>query len=717
MAEEDIVEVPIEQNPDADPVDGGTPERVPFPVYDEKIENLVPVFESHPDGKKWLIKAGSDIIKKFDSGFSSTQEYRERFADMWRIFAGELKPKEGPMKDASNAHLPVMMENISRLTNRAFGELFGDWSNVFNYLPNGPDDDAVASALSLHGNWQIREQIPEFKRQMERQMLMFFGPGDVTMHTYWNEKLARPCVEVLSPDEFVTPYVQTSVSPDWSDVPWRAKVLNLYRHELQSYRGLWFGVEDVLKRKEASWDDEPHQLVTTSVSNTQGVRQDDEAGAPHKVIWYEGWEDLPSQEAQRFVRAVVHYDTRKILQLVIHERANWQDKIRFDRQLQEFNQYQEAVMASQAAEQEVAALEQQFQQQMAMQAIGPEAVNQIGPELEQRRAMIPPPPPPPQWLAPEMDGPEPAKMEPISLFSHGVCLEPMVGNLGYGYGRVQCDLNKAANVMFQHFTDGASLAAGRMIMTGNNVSIQGGMKVGPAVHLKVDGLSGTDLAQEIIEFKFAPPEPALMMGVDKLIQIAESSIQAPGILSGEAGKSGETYRGVSARIEQATKNLSVSTRKNGNVVETVIKQLAYLNSVFLRDEEIFLVTNHLGKTEEARVGRKMYERGYRVTLRADLRFATLAQRIAEADELTEMANANPLLQQNLHFQWHAYKKSLEARGRHDMIPSLGPEPPAPTTPFAVPAPPPPMPPQQIDPATGQPVAQAAPPPGQQPVLQ
>lgn len=716
MAEEDFIEVPIEQNPDAETEEvGGFQEKQPFPIYSEKDTNLVPLFESHPDGKEWLIKSGSDIIRKFDNGYTATSEYRERFADMWRIFAGELKPKTGPLKDASNAHLPVMMENLSRLVNRAYGELYGDWSNVFNYLPNGPDDDDVSNRLTLHGNWQVREQIPEFKRQMERKMLMFFGPGDVTVHTYWNNDHERPCVEVLSPDEFVTPYVQVSVSPDWSDVPWRAKILNLYRHELQAYRGVWFGVEDVLKRRSPSWDDEPHQPVTKSVSEVQGINQEDEAGAPYKVIWYEGWEDLPSQPAQRFVQAIVDYDTRKIMRLTLHERANWQDQVRFDRQLQEFNQYQQAVAASQAAQEQFQQMEQQFQMQVTMQAIGPEAVNQLGPELEAQRAAIPPMPPPPDWLTGEMEGPEPAKMEPISLFSHGVCLEPMVGNLGYGYGRVQSDLNKAANVLFQHFTDGASLAAGRTIITGENVDFRDGFKVGPAVHLKMTGVTGDEIAKEFVEFKFQPPEPALMQGVDKLIQLAESSIQAPGILSGEAGKSGETYRGVSARIEQATKNLAVSTRKCGNVLEQIIKHLAYLNSVFLRDEEIFLVTNHLGETAEAKVGRKMYERGYRVTLRADLRFATLAQRIAESDELVQMAQTNPLLAQNLAFQWQALKKALEARGRHDMIPSLGPEPPPPQTPFGLP---PPAPPPPIDPATGQPFQEvppgAAPP---QPVLQ
>ena len=704
MAE--TLELEIERNPDAEVDPDAAPEKEPFPVYDEKVMNLVHVFESHPEGRAWLKKAGADIIHKFDKGFEATAEYRERFAEMWRIFAGELKPQEGIFKDASNAHLPMMLENISRLEARAYGELFGDWQNVANYLPNGPDDDEFATRLSLHCNWQLREQIPEFKRQMHRQMMMFFGPGDVTCHTYWSEKWQRPCVEVLSPDEFVTPYVQVSVTPDWSDVPWRAKILNLYRHELEAYRGTWFGVETVIKRQTPSWDDEPMQTVTTAVSEVQGVVQDDEAGgAPYKVIWYEGWEQLPSQESQRFVQAIIDYRTKTIMRLTIHEQPNWQDKVRYDRQLAELNSYQQAVQVSQQMSQEVDGLEQQFQAQMQAQALGPEAMAQIGPELQARRAAIPPPPPPPDWMKGEITEPSPPRMEPISLFAHGVCLEPLVGNLGLGYGRVQADLNKAANVIFQQDVNGRCLSNSRALLTSNLVSFQGGLKLGPAAHIKVDGLSGNDLRSEIMEFNFAPPDPSGMQSVEMLMNSAESSIQAPGILSGEAGKSGETYRGVMARIEQATKQLSVTTRKNGDMVETIIKQIGYLNSVFMDDEEVFLVTDHLGVTQEVQVGRKMYERGYRVSLRADLRFATMAQRIAEADELIELGNTVPLLGQDQAFMWHAVKRSLEARGRHDMIPMLGPEPPPPETTFGLPPPAPPAPPG-VDPNA--PPAEAAP---------
>lgn len=704
---DDAIEVELRSDRDTEPF-MGEPEREPF-VYPEDALNLVPAFEAHPEGRKWLKQNGEAIITKFEAGYDASREYRERFADNWRIFAGELKPQDGVFKDASNAHLPIMLENISRLSTRAYAELFGDWSNVVNFLPNGPDDDEIATRLSLHINWQIREQIPEFKRQMHRQMMMFFGPGDVTCHTYWMEDRQRPCVEVLSPDEFVTPYVHVSVMPDWSDVPWKAKILNLYRHELEYYRGIWFGVDEVLKRQKPTWDDEPDQVVTAGISELQGVLREDEAGAPYKVIWYEGWEKLPNQEKMRFVQAIIDHRTRAIMRLTIHEQPNWQDKIRHDRQLQELNQYQQAVAANQAAQNELDGLDAQFQQAQMVQAVGPEALSQVAAELEQKRATMPQVPPPPQWLKPGMDKPDPVKMEPINLFAHGVCIEPLVGNLGLGYGRGQADLNKAANVSFQQFVNGACLANGRALITTKNVEFEGGVfKIGPAAHNRLEGITAGQLKDEIIDFQFQSPEPALMLAVDKLMSVAESSIQAPGILSGEPGKSGETYRGAMARIEQATKQLSVATRKNGDMVEQVIKHLAYLNSVFLNDEEIFLVSNHLGQTQEITVGRKLYERGYRVSLRADLRFATLAQRIAESDELVEIAKNTPQLAQNASFMWHALKKSLEARGRHDMVPMLGPEPGPPETTLGLPPPPPPMPPgqpgaEQVGTPVGEPV--------------
>jgi hypothetical protein len=149
----------------------------------------------------------------------------------------------------------------------------------------------------------------------------------------------------------------------------------------------------------------------------------------------------------------------------------------------------------------------------------------------------------------------------------------------------------------------------------------------------------------------------------------------------------------------------VPTGRFAELVRQVAKNNAVLNATFLEDEEVISVLDpQTKKFERIKVGRALYETGaYDVSVTSDLRFISKRERVAEADEILAMPKAWPpqLAQQPgvLHFVWAASKKALEARGMFDMVASLGPEPPRPTTPFGLPPPAPP-----------------GPPPGQQPAL-
>ena len=179
---------------------------------------------------------------------------------------------------------------------------------------------------------------------------------------------------------------------------------------------------------------------------------------------------------------------------------------------------------------------------------------------------------------------------------------------------------------------------------------------------------------------------------------SQKSIQSPGVLSGESGKSGETKGGIMSRIEQATKQLSVLTSKYADFVQRILVNNAYLNSVFLREDEMVHVLNTESvQYEELKLGRQLYERNYRVQLKSDRRFVTNVERIQEADELVQMWLTVPALTINPVFGYHALKAALGARGKPDFIRYLGSAPQLPMGPDGKPVtfigmPPPPPPP-------------------------
>lgn len=667
--------------------------------YEEDDPNLVEAFSKVAKGKKFLRKFSDDVIQRFDDCFDNSREYRERLAEDWRIFSGDLPPKQPPFENVSNAHVPILLENMTRLYMRASQELFGDWRSVFGVEALNVQDRPIADVLSKHGNWQIREQIPDFRRQFgHRGMLHFFVNGDVCSHSYYSNDLKQNRHEILTADEFITPYVHVTTMPDYSDLPYYFKVMHRYRHQIERHKDVWFEVDRVIKKESPSWEDEPTSVLRDTVADVQGVHKpSDDRRAPYKLLHYEGWEKLPEQKMDRWVKAIIDYRTHAVLSLEIFEEDDWQDKLRYEQQMGELMDYRQAEQAwqqvGQAQLQQEALLNQV--DSGAVDGMAPEQLDHIGGVLQDIQANPLPtdPPVPPAWLDPDDPEAEPAKIRkvPIRMFSHGVCIEPMVGNLGIAPGRIVSDLNRAANVALSIWTDAASLANNWSIITTDLVEFQEPFNILPGKVNKATGTTGMDLQNGIKELRPGPANDQLINLVNMTKEWGQSSVHSNDVMSGVAGKSGESWRGLSARIEQATRNLAGYTQKYAvEFLENVLKNNARLNAIYLPEEEIININlDKMQGPEQLRIGRAMYERDYRVTFAADLRFATESQRIAEADEMAQMPQIIPPLQQNIPFLYQAAKRMLEARRLFDLIPFLGPEPPPPDQPLGLPPPPPP----------------------------
>lgn len=666
-------------------------------IYDENSPNLAGDFDAHPDGQAAILKLGNKIVDEFDSDWESCERWRQQQADDWKLFCGDLPPKTFPYENAANVHVPIMMENVTRVWFRMMGELFDDWTNVFGVVALGPQDAEQAALLSLHGNWQLRNQILDFPRQMFRATLAFLSSGDVTVHSFYDEASGSNRHEVLSADEFCIPYSFISTMPDYSDIPHLTKVMRKQRHEIEAMRDVWFDVDRILKPgDDATWDDEPDTPIADSVAETTGQEKpfDDRSSAARPILWYEGWCDLPNQEKQRYIKAIVDYRSRLVLHLNIQEEAPWQEQAKYKRQLDELAKFRaDQANHAQALQSQDAAV-QQVGQAAGSGALGPEQAAQ---SLQTIQQMTPQPPVPPSWMEDPNDPQETPKhpeKKPIHLFTHGVCLEPAAGSLGLGYGRMQADFNRAANTLASQSIDSNTLSNCKTVIAPSGMEWESGtFKMAPGAINTIKGMSGAEIKDSIIPFAFPDGNPQMMAFVEKLSEWAQSSIQGPDVLSGESGKSGETARGISARIEQATKQLSVVARKFVmEVLVRVLKNNAYLNSIFLPDDELFEMEANLvpqGMEPPFKVGREMYARNYQVEIRADLRFATQAQRVGEADDALNLIKGVPQLAGDAALVYAAVKKCLEARGQRDLVPMLGPPPPIPTTTFGAPPPPPP----------------------------
>lgn len=667
-----------------------TPEELP-----EVSTNIVERMYKKKNGKLRLKEIAKECIENYEEAWDNNQGYRDRIAADWKLFSGDLKKKSWPYKDAANVHVPILLENVTRIAFRAYAELFGDWDDVFGVAPLGPDDEEIAKLLTLHGNWQIRNQIPDFRRQMMRGMLAYFVTGDTVFYSWWDELREQNRHELVTVDEFVVPYV-TSTMPDFSDVPFRVRILNKYKADLIRTEG-WIDVDKVLEM-EPSQDDEPEKTLKRATKEVFDVEETEKA-APYRFLQYEGWFELnPDSPAAakkgdlHFYRVIVDLRTRRVMEITLLEEPDWQDKLRYQSQMEERQSYLSQVDAfnqTLATQQQMMSQVQETADQMQMH-MAPEQTQNIQDNLDQAAQIHAQAQPPvrPSWMMTDDALPKPLKMVPVHMFTHMVNIEPPDGSLGLGQGRILADFNRAANTAASQFTDAATLANCWSVILADGVQFDKPFEISPGGVNKATGATGQNIRESIIELKPGPANPQLMELVQLMDTKGQAAMQAPSVLSGEAGKSGEPYRGLLARIEQATKQLSVPTRRFADGLEQILKNNAKLNAQFLKDEEIFHVAEGRGLIpQQLKVGRAMYERNYHVEIRADLRFTAQTQKTQEADELLALYRSVPQLENNFCLLYHILKMCLQSRDQDALVQCLGPQPPYPPTLAGFPPPP------------------------------
>ena len=656
MAEEEyVVDEPEEEKAEGDASESTF-------VYQEDADNLVEAFMEHPDGRKCLKELSAMALENFKCMQEDSEEWRKRAALDQKLFTGDLPEKDYPFQGCANGHVPIMLENITRQAARLMGEIYGDGSNVFGVNRIGPDDED-AEILSIHGNWQINNDIPDFFRQMERSILCTLTIGDVTGYSYYDEFRGQNRHDILTPDEFFVPFTMTSTMPDYSDCPYKVRLLFYQRHELQAQRDKWYGVEEVLERKPPAWDElDPIPELRFEMARMQHVEvpSDKDYATPYRLLHYEGFDCglLPNQDRDRYLKMIIDERTGAVLCLEIHEKTDWKDEARLTRQNaekaiyeRELEKHNEAVVRAAAGE--------------------PNPSGLLAPEML--------PPVKPDWMKTPDSKPARPKKKPVNMFVHGTCIENLTGNLGLGHGRIQADFNRAGDTLLNQFSDQATLNNVPRFIHSSDIKFPRPFQMGPGGMTPIEGVTTEDISKLLFEVRPGPANPQLMELVKSFYEWGQSSMQAPGVLSGEAGKSGETWRGMSARVEQATKQLSFIAQK---YARTFLKQIllnnAEINALCLPEFEMREMFDY--KIRENRiltVKREMYQRNYNIEIRADMRFATQAQKIGEADEIVQMPQAVPALQQNYAFQYEAIKGALRARGRDDLIQTLGAKPPPP----------------------------------------
>lgn len=684
--------------------------------------NLVPFFLQTDEGKKWLgDKVASRVCEDFKSAWDNSEEYREKRKEMYRLLTGFLKKKTFPYDGCANAHTPLMFERHLRLVANVYAEIFMDRELIFTVKPTGPDDYERAELLTLHGNWQLRNELTDFLPQMQAGLQEFFGPGSVFCYSWRDTRLNRNRHDVLTCEDFVFPYVHVTWMVDMSDVPFKVRILRKYRNELEDLRdsGEWSQVETILDKGPPGWDFLDTKVREVGAKHEGIVAPEASKSSPFVLYDWHGWLRMPGEEKQRPMCAIVDAQNKTVVRLFVREEEDWRDRARYDGEAAELQQYTDDFEAFHQVEE----MRVQLQQKLQDPTTDPEESGMINQALQADQLKEPTPP---GWMQEGAQEPQPVKRIPLELFSHGRCVSNPMGAMGLSFGSQLADRNKLADEALNRFYDSATLANVWSIAVPEGLDFgSSSIATQPGKIFRVKGAAAERLRESIVELKAQPANQQLMDMVRYAEETADAAVAAPGVLSGEPGKSGETFRGLATRKESASKQLSAAGINFLAFIDQILKNNARLNRIFMLEDEPLKVGNHFmearkatldenGKPKpEIRVGRDLYRQDYAITFTADVRFASQAQRVSEADEVLSMVTNIPQLQNDIPLVYAAVAEALRARGKTSLIPMLGPPPPAPTTTLGMPPPQPQMPPGGTQPGPGGPPGPNGQPPGPQ----
>lgn len=672
---------------------------------DEDEGNLALKMGKRKKGREFLKKLGARVDEDFRRDWDSNEAHRARRNEILALFRGDLKTLSLPYKGAANRHVPVLFENTLRWVGRIGAEVFKDRRYIMTVVANSPEKRERAAQMTLYDNWQFREGIRNFYREQDRLLMNFGLFGDATAHSYYDNETRSNAHDTLSADDFVVPYTHTSTMPDYSDCPRVTKVMRLPRHKLESYQDTWLDVQEVLEGEDDEGEDrgDPEDEQAQAAAQRLGIEKPDkEPTGVYKLYQQETWVRLPKEKRERFCRIVVDSKTKRVLELRVLEEVPSEEKLRVSRQTQEL-----AVYNAQLAtyESEVRAIAENKASAFEMGAAQGLDLAALSAELDQ--VVLPPPPVRPSWMTETQTEPAPARKRPVHMFTHVVDIENLSGCIGLGRGAMLADFNMLANDSVSAFEHSATLAnAGgwlidKMVQFDDEDADE--VDFTPGKFTRLSGMSVDDLRKHMIDLRPGPANPQLLELASLAQKWGQASMQSPDVLGGAPGKSGETARGFQGRVEQATAMLSSPAQKYVWCgLDNIIRNNARLNATYLDETHAALLLDwRTNETVTATVRREWYDEPYHYNWRTDLRFATEAQRRAEADELVALPRAVPALMQSPLFIYETTKAALEVRGQSALVPSLGPPPPPPQVPLGTP---PATPPQQAAPQGARPAA-------------
>lgn len=693
--DEPLTEVPLETPAHEMELSGSAPETV----------NLVPGLP-----EDYTKKLGEKVYDTTDSDLASSEKFRERRASILKLAVGLLPPRPDGHDTLAQVHYPIIMTAVIRIHSRMYDQQFQSNGEYWGVKPTDALDVERSIRVSKHMNWQTETQIPEYIPNHDAGLMQCLLYGSAFSMFYWDPDRNRPCHEFVSTDDIILPYAYPNEQgdPHLANLPRITRVLRKYRHQLQKLArsGYYANVEDLYpKAGDNPSLDSTHNQVQQVTDRVQGIEKPQTKSDGARVLWEQHcWDTLPGEKDDRPLIVTIDKETKRVLSVILREDEDPADRARFNREEAANKARYEADMAQYQQDIAQYLAGQQMPVAPPMGPMGPPEIDASAPPMPGEATATPPPLPGEQTTtAPPMPGeatatvppamppmeppqeplppeaPAPPKMIPINFFTHFVCIPNPEGIYGLGIGSLLEGHNMVADVVASQLVEAATLANTATFIYSKQAKLsRGEFEIKPGGGVETD-LSPQDVPKGIHMIQFPPPNPSMGQIVKDQKEEAAELSGAGDILSGEVGGSNETATTTQIRIAQAMAQITIMNKRYTRARTAEGRNLARLNSVYLDDIEYFTTVDPMKLGPEAiekgEVARADYLEDVDITVTADPRMASRAQRISEANTALQVIMTNPMTAANPMLVNAAMKNLFVAMDRPDLVAALGAAPP------------------------------------------
>jgi hypothetical protein len=153
-------------------------------------------------------KISTDLLNAFDDDESSRSQWLKEYVDGLDYLGFSQEDRTYPFNGASGVFHPVMTEAVVRFQSNAIMEIFPAVGPVLVKVMGEETPQKMQQSIRIKEemNWQLTENMPEFRSETEQLLFRLPLAGSVFKKTYFDTLTQKPCSYMVPAEDLVVDY-------------------------------------------------------------------------------------------------------------------------------------------------------------------------------------------------------------------------------------------------------------------------------------------------------------------------------------------------------------------------------------------------------------------------------------------------------------------------------------------------------------------------------